>query len=77
VIWREKKEEKLLPLLKGGPKRFVVLEFGQHVPLAWREPAKINKLLLIDLSCNTLRKVMKFLFFNRNFYIQKPEFYID
>jgi hypothetical protein len=63
----EEEEEKLLPLLKGGIRMCVVLEFGQHVPLAWRESAKISKLLLADLCCNTLKKVMKFLFFNRNF----------
>jgi hypothetical protein len=57
----------MLPLSKGGLGGCVVLEIGQHVPLAWREPAKISKLLLADLCCNTLKKVMKFLFFNRNF----------
>ena len=44
-----------------------MLEIGQHVPLAWQEPAKINKLLLVDLSCNTLNRVMKFLSLSRNF----------
>ena len=39
---------------KGVTRRRVALEFGQHVPLAWRELAKISKLLLADLSCNTL-----------------------
>ena len=41
---------------KGVTGRCVVDEFGQHVPLAWRESAKISKLLLADLSCNTLKK---------------------
>jgi hypothetical protein len=54
-----------------------VREIGQHVPLAWREPAKINKLLLADLSGNTLKKVMKFMFFNRNFLHIKTRIYID
>jgi hypothetical protein len=56
----KEEEEKLLPLLKGGIGRCVALEIGQHIPLAWREPAKISKLLLVDLCCNTFNKVMKF-----------------
>jgi hypothetical protein len=63
----KEEEEKLLPLGKEVLEGVLCLKFGQHVPLAWREPAKISKLLLADLCCNTLNKVMKFMFFNRNF----------
>jgi hypothetical protein len=51
-----REEEDRVTTLKGGTWRCVVKEIGQHAPLTWREPAKISKLLLADLCCNTLKQ---------------------
>jgi hypothetical protein len=54
--------------------RCVVLEIGQHAPLTWRESAKISKLLLADLCCNTLKqRLRKFLSFNKNSHKQNQK----
>jgi hypothetical protein len=55
-----REEEDRVTTLKGGTWRCVVLENGQHAPLTWRESAKISKLLLADLCCNTLTMLRKF-----------------
>jgi hypothetical protein len=36
-----------------------VIENGQHAPLTWREPAKINKQLLADFAATHSTKVKK------------------
>jgi hypothetical protein len=48
----KEEEEKLLPLGKEVLEGVLCLKFGQYVRLAWREPAKISKLLLADLCCS-------------------------
>jgi hypothetical protein len=64
-VWMKEEEEKLLPLGKEVLEGVLCLKFGQHVPLAWREPAKISKLLLADLCCNTLNKVNEIFVFQQ------------
>jgi hypothetical protein len=44
-----------------------VHEIGQYAPLFWRESAKISKLLLADLSCNTLKRCYEIFFFRQKF----------
>jgi hypothetical protein len=44
-----------------------VHEIGQYAPLSWRESAKISKLLLADLSCNTLKRCYEISVFRQKF----------
>ena len=75
-FWIEREIREMLPLLKGGTWRCVVLEIGQHVPLAWREPAKINKLLLADLCCNRLKQSYEISVFQQKLPTYKNQKYL-
>jgi hypothetical protein len=44
-----------------------VHENGQYALLSWREPAKMSKLLLVDLNCNTLKGCYEISVFRQKF----------
>jgi hypothetical protein len=53
--------------MRGVVRGCVVHEIGQHALLSWRESAKISKLLLADLCCNTLKKSYEISVFRQKF----------
>jgi hypothetical protein len=61
--------------LEGSLWECAMTENGQHVPLTWREPAKINKLLLAENATTHSQNVKKIYVLQQKFSTYKNQKY--